>query len=240
MKGRIPWARVLVEGALIVGSILIAFWIDAWWDRTQDQAQAESLLISLLDDFDAAETLLDTIESQHQRLVENGRRLIEYGEVGSVPDSERISVDSLLGSHFLRPVYEPPMGTVESLLSSGRLDLFDNAALLASLTNWTAAVANLQRTESDTRQHFYDRIYPYLAARIDIEDLDKGFADYLGHPLPFEQGRTDAYLLLTDRELQNMLYTHWVLGTNALELDIPLVREALDEIRQETVAEVSR
>lgn len=238
MGTKIPWQRVLVEGVVIIGSILIAFWIDAWWGEAQDRAQAESLLVSLLDDFEAADQLLDDVESKHRRLVENGRRLIVYGEVGVVPAAERVAVDSLLGSHFLRPVYDPPMGTVESLLGSGRLDLFDNNALLSGLTNWTAAVASLQRTETDARQHFYDRIYPYLAARIDIEDLDKGFATSLGHPLPFEQEQTDAYLLLGDQELQNMLYTHWVLGTNALESEIPLVRKALNEIRLQTKAEI--
>jgi len=29
---KIPWPRVLVEGAVIVGSILLAFGIEAWWD----------------------------------------------------------------------------------------------------------------------------------------------------------------------------------------------------------------
>jgi hypothetical protein len=240
MTGKIPWTRVFAEGVVIVGSILIAFWIDASWDQSQERSQSESLLQSLLEDFAAAEALLDTAESEHRRLVENGRRLISYGEVGAVPRSARLSVDSLLGSHFLRPVYEPPMGTVESVMSTGRFDLFDNDALLSALTDWTAAVASLQRTEGDARQHFYDRIYPYLAARIDIEDLDKGFAEHLGRPLPFEQIETDAYLLLADRELQNMLYTHWVLGTNALESEIPRVRAALDEIRLQANAEVSR
>ena len=29
---QIPWLRVFVEGVVIVGSILLAFGIDAWWD----------------------------------------------------------------------------------------------------------------------------------------------------------------------------------------------------------------
>jgi hypothetical protein len=28
----IPWLRVLLEGVVIVGSILLAFGIDAWWE----------------------------------------------------------------------------------------------------------------------------------------------------------------------------------------------------------------
>lgn len=240
MTSKTPLVRTAVEGVVIIGSILIAFWIDASWDKRQDRAQSEALLVSLLEDFQTAEVLLDTIESRHRRVVENGQRLIAYGETGIVPADEQAGVDILLGGHFLRPVYDPPMGTVESLLSAGRFDLFDNDALLSSLTSWAAAVGSLQRTEIDAREHFYDRIYPYLATRIDIEDLDKGFERFLGHALPFHQEQTDAYLLLSDRELQNILYTHWVLGMNVLEDEIPKVRLALKEIRSQTLSELSR
>lgn len=240
MRARIPWARILAEGVVIVVSILLAFGIDAWWDGRRDRAQSEALLRALLEDFRAAEVQLDTVESKHRRLVENGRRLIMYGENGYVPEAEHVAVDSMLGSHFLRPVYEPPMGTVESILGSGRLDLFENQALLASLTEWTASVASLRRAEIDARQHFYDRLYPYLSTRIDIEDLDKGFSQYPEHAFPFHQGETRAYELVADLELQNILYTHWVLGTNVMDGDIPRVRAALDRIRTETETELRR
>ncbi len=32
MTKQIPWRRVFVEGVVIVGSILLAFGIQAWWD----------------------------------------------------------------------------------------------------------------------------------------------------------------------------------------------------------------
>ena len=35
MDKPIPRLRVCVEGAVIVGSILLAFGIDAWWDGKQ-------------------------------------------------------------------------------------------------------------------------------------------------------------------------------------------------------------
>ena len=33
MTSQVPWLRVFVEGVVIVGSILLAFGIDAWWER---------------------------------------------------------------------------------------------------------------------------------------------------------------------------------------------------------------
>jgi hypothetical protein len=237
---QVPWLRIFAEGIAIVVSILLAFGIQAWWEGRQDSAQARSLLLAMLDDFEAAATLLDRVEAETSILARNGQRLIELGEQGPVSPDHSAQVDSLLGSHFLRPVFDPPMGTVESLIASGRLDLVRNEELVAGLTNWASAVASLQRTQTDARRHFYDRLYPYLATRVDIEDLDKGFSQYLGHPLPFEQGPTEAYRLIGEGELMNILYTHWVLSTNVLELEMPRVRAALDQIRDEIGTELAR
>ncbi len=42
MKAQIPWPRVFVEGVVIVGSVLLAFGIEAWWDGVQE---AERLIL---------------------------------------------------------------------------------------------------------------------------------------------------------------------------------------------------
>ena len=38
LKPQIPWLRVFVEGVVIVGSILLAFGIDAAWEGRQERA----------------------------------------------------------------------------------------------------------------------------------------------------------------------------------------------------------
>ncbi len=44
-RQRIPLGRLIVEGTVIVFSILLAFAIDAWWDRQQEEdAQSERLV----------------------------------------------------------------------------------------------------------------------------------------------------------------------------------------------------
>ena len=44
---RIPWTRILAEGAVIVVSILLAFAIDAAWDATRDRAAQRATLTDL-------------------------------------------------------------------------------------------------------------------------------------------------------------------------------------------------
>ena len=44
MKPPIPWLRVFIEGVVIVGSILLAFGLQAWWEGRQERAQGTAYL----------------------------------------------------------------------------------------------------------------------------------------------------------------------------------------------------
>jgi hypothetical protein len=67
---RIP--RLLTEGAVIVISILLAFWIDAWWDQRQARATETAVLASIREEVEEnrieLDRLLDLNETQFQRI----------------------------------------------------------------------------------------------------------------------------------------------------------------------------
>ena len=43
-KDGLPWTRILVEGAVIVVSILLAFGVDALWDESQEKEELAALV----------------------------------------------------------------------------------------------------------------------------------------------------------------------------------------------------
>ncbi len=49
---QIPWLRVFVEGVVIVGSILMAFGIDAWWEGKQEVKTLQEAIQGLQSDFE--------------------------------------------------------------------------------------------------------------------------------------------------------------------------------------------
>ena len=153
---------------MIVGSILLAFGIEAWWDGLGEARQRTALLEALSENFAVAADSLVIVKANHTLVAERSKRVLDYGEVGTVPVAERDSVDILVGGHFMRTAFDPPMGTVETLLGSGRLDLLGNARLVTALTQWSSQVVGLQRFEQAALDHFYGRIYPYLGERLDL------------------------------------------------------------------------
>ena len=55
----IPWKRLAIEASAIVGSILLAFAIDAWWDESQNRKHLQSVMVGLETAFSENVRLID-------------------------------------------------------------------------------------------------------------------------------------------------------------------------------------
>ena len=223
----IPWKRLSVEVVVIVSSILLAFWIDAWWDDRSDAVQQRALLEALAEDFRTARDEFESTRNGHKLVFQSMEQILHWAEAGSVPEEERQDVDGRLSHFFWRQTFDPAMGAVDTILASGRLDLLTNSSLVSELTRWKSLVSDLKGRENDAVEHFYEVIYPFLSARLRIQDLDKDIP-YPGG-LPWPQQPTEAHLLMADREFHNIVYVHWVLHWN-IDQRLPRVDAALDRI----------
>ena len=63
----IQWKRLTVEAAAIVGSILLAFAIDAWWADRQDRAEEQRIFLGLKSEFEQNLGLIE-IELSYRHL----------------------------------------------------------------------------------------------------------------------------------------------------------------------------
>lgn len=81
MINRSNTARIFVEAIVIVGSILLAFAIDAWWENRQEVAARSALIDLLIDDFEVTQMRLhQAIESAQLHFDENSRLLTVISE----------------------------------------------------------------------------------------------------------------------------------------------------------------
>jgi len=221
------WTRMASEAAIIVASILLAFWVDAWWDERSDRNQERALLQALVRDFAGARDIFERTTEEHARTYRSMEQMLYWTEQGFVPDDRADEVDLHLGRVFWRGEYKPPMGAVDTILASGRLDLLDNPELVSELTRWKALVENLNGSEQAAIDHFYDVIYPFLSSRLNLQDLDKGIPYPGGVPWP--QQATGAEQLFAEREFHNIIYVHWVLHWN-IATELPAVDAAIDRV----------
>lgn len=230
------WRKYIYEALVIIISILLAFTIDALWSQQTTNEQKSALLVALIKDFEESKTQLISIKANHNKIEKNLEILLKWSDSTNISEDIKIQFDSLLGTLFWRETFDPPLGTLESIISSSRFDMIEDVSLMANLTKWPSITINLKEKESEKVKHFYDAYYPYIRKHISLKDFDKGIAKL--RPLAWNHNQTNAYKLFANLEFQSILYWHWVLQWN-INSYIPEVEQAIDDILHLAQAELN-
>ena len=147
MKAQIPWLRVFVEGVVIVGSILLAFGLQAWWDGRADRQTELTILremhTALSADFEFLENTLDQfreIESRTEVILSHMRSGAPYSD----------SLDAYFGAVYGYHSGETNKAGYESLKSQG-LGLISDDGLRSHVAR------------------VYEQTYPRVEASLELE-----------------------------------------------------------------------
>ena len=236
---RQDWTAVVLDFLIVVLGIFVGLQVSNWNESRKERAEEKVLLASLMADFEESERHFKLTSEYHQLVANAGKAIIEWGEAGIVPENEKANFNVALQRHGARWVFLPAMGTLDSLIGSERIKLIRNQELISELTRWPKLVAGLNRIEMTARDHYQERIYPFLASRLDNPPwLAKTFeeccfeaaAQFYGIEYPAMSSPTDASGLIHDREFMNMIRWHWMLSVNKAD-DLVPVQESLSRIR---------
>lgn len=133
------------EIILVVIGILLALQINNWNEERQNQKEAHKILLQLKNEFETNNELVDSsIEFHRTRL-----KAIE-GLIDGFDPTIKLSPDSLkalvsdLGSDWK---YEPIKNIIESVISTGKINLIENDSVIQAIRYW------------DTALNKYDDIY---------------------------------------------------------------------------------
>ena len=193
MKPQIPWLRVFVEGVVIVGSILLAFGIQAWWEGRQDDGRAHDHLLALQDDFVAN---LDSLRGNIARLESIQGSAVHILAI-MVGEEGRPSADSLVDltwDAFSFPPYEPFTVAYDNLISSGDIALLQDDQLTTALALFMSQVEHYRRGEWQLDQ--WNRvIQQFVVAEMSPLDwLPRDYRADRGLPEPVTSTDWDALL----------------------------------------------
>ena len=207
---QIPWARVMVEGLVIVGSILLAFGIEAGWERLKERTEEQQILSSLAEEFRAnqaeARSVIDTYE-RSQRLVDRLTSLTEAELRADPPDSLIAMVSALAAPR----TFDPILGSVDALISAGKMGILSDQRLREALTSFLNLVEDAKEDESYIA-HFAIKVWEAEVRhggpwRIDVQSIVPGgrsLTDVSLAPIPTPE---DAIRLRGDEEL--MSFSRW-------------------------------
>lgn len=160
----IPVSRVLLEGVVIVISILLAFGIDAWWGQYQDRADEREAIAQLEVDFEANLLRLDTVRGVHEAALDAAYEFLARAGVGGPPASAASTAELVYVS--LRAwTYDPVLGGINSLIQSGRLGLLRNDSLRVAVAGWPDLVEDLTGDEWRENTNTFEQVAPLLISR---------------------------------------------------------------------------
>ncbi len=165
---RINWVRIVAEGVAIVTSILLAFWIDAWWQERQLREDEQQTLAGLREEFLSNRTvLMQDLEAQ-----EKGLQAIEdllSAPVDGIPHDTDAVVEAALTVMLTPRTTNLGNGTLDAVLSSGRIENFRNPTLRANLAAWDGVIGEVWDDQDNLAKMVYEIYVPYfLEANISV------------------------------------------------------------------------
>ncbi|MFT5452478.1 MAG: hypothetical protein ACI9N9_001970 [Enterobacterales bacterium] len=170
MTGRknstLPWRRTMLESVAIILSILLAFAIDAGWDKFKEGKQEKAFLESILSDFKETRSRIEESNTAHMKFIESSQQLLSFHGVDT-PNIETEALEKILGSVFydFNSLYLPS-GSRDALFASGDIEIISNEKLRSMLAAWPTIVADASEDDALIAYDVMNAMAPYLNRKI--------------------------------------------------------------------------
>ncbi len=175
---KVPWKRISIEAAAIVGSILFAFAIDAWWAEKKERDVEHEALQALRSDFTASR---DSLAGLLQYLAKTRADVARFhsatpSEIAEISPDE---IQGIVTSLVLPDTFDPVTATLDALTTDGRLGLISEPQLLRHLSNWQRALSDLEANSLGLRAEAM-RVRramelhggPFVSSRKSLDDVE--------------------------------------------------------------------
>ena len=217
------------EFVVVVTGILMAVAINAWWANAQERAEEREALYALRTEFEAARETIAAYRSYQGRILTS---------VGAISDSlhqalasgasQTTVADTALALARVPPTTSVQLGSLESLVASGRLGIVQDRELRSALGGWGVELAELSEDEVMTRAHVFGDLDRALRREVDTYDLWPIADELFGGQ---EAGLTlgTPVTLPADTDLAGAFHLRYSLLSHVLDEFPPLI-EAVDDV----------
>jgi len=159
---KLPWLRVMIEGGVIVASILLAFGIDTWWDERQLEREVVQELQSVGRELRQNQELLAFQLDIMRRMVQGGDEVLALLDANLAP--EYVPMPDTLGFLVTTTVtFDASLGALDALIASGRLAAVADPELRLRLSGLRALVEDATELQSLSRSLYFEQMLPLMA-----------------------------------------------------------------------------
>ena len=209
----IQWKRTIAEGIAIIVSILLAFWIDTWWEDREEARFEVVYLQELKEDFELNKSILERTTARLDGIIQSTLVLQKQSALAS----PSLSVAELNENFRLiaqMATFIPVNRAYVNLTGSGDLRLIRSRPLKNALADYYAA-AKVTVLVQDTHEMELVHIYePYIIENLDFSAVALGRVDDFPLPPPVEEA--SILNVLATRQFRNIAVQKWVIATDLL------------------------
>lgn len=209
MKQDISWNKLAVEAFVIVGSILLAFAIDAGWQIRNDRIEEQAALQSLLSEFTANLEVIEASIEAHARHLKSTELLLgmSLGQIPVAEDIQRIAGDTFL--RYRSTNYAG--GTLTAILSSGEISIIRNPELRRKIAAWPSILEDATEDEQIVVRYRTQVLLPFVANHLHSLIVD----GFISTELNTGEGLSQIHALLGNGELEGVVSTSGILRRSA-------------------------
>jgi hypothetical protein len=197
----VDWYRLIIEGLVIVVSILLAFAIDAWWDQQREMRDAEDQVARVVAELRANVAILQAQDASLEYATRGAREFLSI--MG--PDVGPVSVQTV--GEMMYRIYGVPTlslsnSATRNMLSSGQLTAgrwVDVRLALAELLSEAQVAENASLELRQMRPEIREHMRPFVSG-LAVVKLNPTMADY-----PSSRFKSDAGALLSDMSFESLI-----------------------------------
>ncbi len=209
----IQWGRTAAEGVAIVVSILLAFWIDTWWEDQKEARFEVVYLHELQEDFELNKSTLEVMTARLEGIIRSTLVLQEQSALAS-PSLPVAELNENFRSITRMATFIPVNRAYANLTGSGDLRLIQSRPLKNALAEYYAA-AKITLLVQNTHEMELVQIYePYIIENLDFSAVALGRVDDFPLPPPVEEA--SILDVLATRQFRNIAVQKWVIATDLL------------------------
>ena len=209
----IQWGRTAAEGVAIVVSILLAFWIDTWWEDQKEARFEVVYLHELQEDFELNKSTLEIMTARLEGIIRSTLVLQEQSALAS-PSLPVAELNENFRSITRMATFIPVNRAYANLTGSGDLKLIQSRPLKNALAEYYAA-AKITVLVQNTHEMELVQIYePYIIENLDFSAVALGRVDDFPLPPPVEEA--SILDVLATRQFRNIAVQKWVIATDLL------------------------
>lgn len=158
---KIAWPRFLAEAAAILASILLAFWIDAWWEGREEDELGQRYLVGLREDFTQVESELGEHINFIARVMRAAEKVLS---MASGPDSDLLSDSFSRGLGETYSISSPNLATptYHDMINSGNLRLVRDSALRMKIAKLISLLQEIDEQEDVINETYWLHHAPFM------------------------------------------------------------------------------